>query len=101
MTLTNFMIILKGDSNNVPSDYDEATNRKIEIQFLDRNSHYDEMVAYLATEFNELENTLNDSIEIIRNLKILKDHIVSTREGAEFEKELEHLQMITEGIPGI
>lgn|GEM_PF-2990626 len=84
-------------ADNVPSDYDEVTNRKIEIQFLDRNSGYDEMVAYLATEYNELENTLNDSIEIIRNLKILKDHIVNTGEGAEFEKELEHLQMITEG----
>jgi hypothetical protein len=48
-------------------------------------------------EERKLQNTLNDSIETIRKLKILKDHIVNTSEGAEFEKELEHLQMITEG----
>ena len=55
------------------------------------------MVAHLATGYNELENTLNDSMGIIRKLKALKSHIVNTSEGAAFQKELECLLMITEG----
>ncbi|HEY7078660.1 MAG TPA: patatin-like phospholipase family protein [Nitrososphaeraceae archaeon] len=83
--------------DNVPTDYNEVQNRQTEITFLDRNSHYDEMVAHLATGYNELEETLNDSIGIIRKLKALKSHIINTSEGAAFQKELECLLMITEG----
>ena len=72
--------------DNVPPDYDEVQNRTLDIQFLDRNSHYDEMVAHLVTGYNELENTLNDSIGLIRKLKALKNHIVNTSEGEHFKK---------------
>ena len=44
-----------------------------------------------------MENTLNDSIELIRKLKALNNHIINTSEGAEFQKELECLLKITEG----
>ena len=59
--------------DNVPTDYDEVTNRITEIPFLDRNSHYDEMVAHLATDYNELENTLNNSIGLIVELKSFQE----------------------------
>ena len=55
------------------------------------------MVAHLATDYNELENTLNDSIGLIRKLKALKNHIVNTSEGVAFQNELDRLLMITEG----
>ena len=83
--------------DNVPTVYDEATNRITEIQFLDRNSHYDEMVAHLATGYNELENTLNDSMGIIHKLKALQNHITNTSEGVEYQSELDRLLMIVEG----
>jgi NTE family protein len=83
--------------DNVPSDYNEVQNRTTGVQFLDRDSHYDEMVAHLATGYNELEDTLNDSIGIIRKLKALKNHIGNTSEGAAFQNDLEHLLMMTEG----
>ena len=73
-------------ADNVPTDYDEVQNRTTGIQFLDRDSHYDEMVAHLATGYNELENTLNDSMGIIRKLKALKSHIVNTSEGEHFKR---------------
>jgi hypothetical protein len=41
----------------------------------------------LATGYNELENTLNDSIGIIRKLKALKNHIGNTSEVAAFQKD--------------
>ena len=69
-------------------------NRITEIQFLDRNSHYDEMVAHLATGYNELENTLNDSMGIIHKLKALKNHISIQVKVYEFQSELDRLLMI-------
>jgi predicted acylesterase/phospholipase RssA len=83
--------------DNVPSDYDEVYNRQTEITFLDRNSHYDEMVAHLATDYNELEDTLNDTIGLIDELKAFKNHIGDKSESAEFQKELESLLKITKG----
>ena len=55
------------------------------------------MVAHLATGYNELENTLNDSLGLIRKLKAVNNHIVNTSEGAAYQKELERLLMISEG----
>ena len=40
--------------------------------FLDRNSHYDEMVAYLATDYNELADISKDFTELIDKLKDLQ-----------------------------
>ena len=44
-----------------------------------------------------MEDTLNDSIGLIHKLKVLKSHIVNTSEGVEFQNELEHLLIMSEG----
>ena len=82
--------------DNIPKDHDEVTNRITEIQFLDNNSHYDEMVAHLATDYNELEKTINDSRGLIVELKAFKNHIDNKSEGAAFQNKLERLLLITE-----
>jgi NTE family protein len=81
----------------IPSDHDGVNDRINDITYSDRNSGYDEMVTYIVTDYNELEDTLNDSIGLIRKLKALKNHIVNTSEGAAFQNELENLLMMTEG----
>jgi NTE family protein len=83
--------------DNVPSDYDEVNNRQTEITFLDRNSHYDEMVAHLVTDYNELEKTLIDSIGLLVELKAFNNHIGNKSEGASFQNKLESILLITEG----
>jgi NTE family protein len=81
----------------IPTDHDGVNDRVNDITYSDRNSSYDEMVTDVVTDYNELEDTLNDSIGLIRKLKALKSHIVNTNEGAAFQNELEHLLMTTEG----
>ena len=81
----------------IPTDYDGVNDRVTDITYSDRNSGYDEMVTDVATDYNELENTLNDSIGIIHKLKALKNHIVNTSEGVAFQNELERLLMMSEG----
>jgi NTE family protein len=81
----------------IPTDHDGVNDRVNDITYSDRNSSYDEMVTDVVTDYNELEDTLNDSIGLIRKLKALKSHIVNTNEGAAFQNELEHLLMMTEG----
>ena len=81
----------------IPTDHDGVNDRFNDITYSDRNSGYDEMVTDVVTDYNELEDTLNDSIGIIRKLKALKNHIVNTSEDAAFQNELGHLLMMAEG----
>lgn len=81
----------------IPTDHDGVSDRVNNITYSDRNSRDDEMVTDIVTDYNELEDTLNDSIGLIRKLKALKEHIVNTNEGVAFQNELEKLLNITEG----
>ena len=67
---------------NVPIDYDEVQNRVNDIQFLDRNSHYDEKMTYLVTEYQELEDISKAYDDLIHNLKVLlTTHFNNSHEG--------------------
>ncbi len=80
------------ERDNVLTDYDEAKNRVNDILFLDRNSRYDEMVAYLAADYNELTDISKDFTELIDKLKnITKSHFTLTGENHKIETDLEHL----------
>ncbi len=81
----------------IPTDHDGVSDIVNNITYSDRSSGYDGMVTDVITEYNELEDTLNNSIGLIRKLKALKDHIVNTNEGVVFQNELQKLLMITEG----
>lgn len=83
--------------DNIPSDHDGINDRFNDITYSDRNSSYDEMVTDLVTDYNELEDSLNDSIELIHKLKGLKSQFANTSEGTAFQDELKHLLMIAEG----
>ena len=77
--------------DNILTDYDEAKNRVNDILFSDRNSRYDEMVAYLATDYNELADISKDFTELIDKLeKLTKSHLTHTGEY-KIQTDLEHL----------
>ena len=71
--------------NTIPSDHDGVNDRVNDITYSDRNSGYDEMVTEVVTDYNELEDTLNESIGLIRKLKALQSQIVNTSEGEHFK----------------
>jgi hypothetical protein len=50
----------------IPTDHDGVSDRVNNITYSDRNSRDDEMVTDIVTDYNELEDTLNDSIGLIR-----------------------------------
>jgi NTE family protein len=81
----------------IPTDHDGVSDRVADITYTDRNSGYDEMVTEVVTDYNELEDTLNDSIGLIRKLKAHQSQIVNTSESAAFQNELEHLLTMSEG----
>ena len=81
----------------IPTDHDGVSDRVADITYTDRNSGYDEMVTEVVTDYNELEDTLNDSIGLIRKLKALQSQIVNTSESVAFQNELEHLLTMSEG----
>ena len=84
-------------ANRVPTDYDEVKNRVNDISFLDRNSHYDEMVTYLAADYNQLVYMSRDFTELIDKLKDLaKTHFTNTGENDAFQKDFQHLLKTTE-----
>jgi NTE family protein len=83
--------------DKVPTDYNEVYSRQNDILYLDRNSHYDEMVTYLAADYNELVDISNDFTELLDKLKNLtKSHFKHTSENHKFQRDLEHLLKTTE-----
>lgn len=55
------------------------------------------MVTHLVTDYNELEDTSNDFIELIYESKgLINNQLTDTNEGIAFQKELERLLMIAE-----
>jgi NTE family protein len=84
-------------ADNVPTDYDEVKNRANDISVLDRNSHYDEMVTYLAADYNELVDISKDFAELINKLKDLaKTQFTSHSENVTFQRDFRHLLKTTE-----
>ncbi len=83
--------------DNVLTDYDEVKNRVNDILFSDRSSRYDEMVTYLATDYNELVDISNDFTVLIDKLKNLtKSHLTHTSENHTFQRDVELLLKTTE-----
>jgi NTE family protein len=79
-------------ADRAPTEYDEVKNRINDISFLDRNSHYDEMVTYLAADYNQLVDISRDFTELIDKLKDLaKTHFTNTGENDAFQKDFQHL----------
>jgi NTE family protein len=73
----------------VPTDHDGVSDRVNDITFLDRNSDYDEMVPYLAADYNELLAISKDFNELIDKLKELaKSHFTNIGENDAFQNDL-------------
>jgi predicted acylesterase/phospholipase RssA len=73
--------------DNVPTDLDGVKDRINDITFSDRNSHYDEMVADLITDYTELIDRLKD---------LAKSHFENKDESDLFQNEFENLLKTTE-----
>src|SRR5918999_2187030 len=73
--------------DNVPTDLDGVKDRINDITFSDRNSHYDEMVADLITDYTELIHRLKD---------LAKSHFENKDESDLFQNEFENLLKTTE-----
>jgi hypothetical protein len=66
----------------IPHDYDGVKDRHNDIKYGDRNSHYDEKIANLVTDY----------IDIIQHLKHLAiNHIGNKDESDDFQKDFEDL----------
>jgi NTE family protein len=76
--------------NKVPTDYDAVKERTNDITFSDRNSHYDEMVADLVTDYKDL---VKDYTQLIDKLKELaKSHLENEdKSDIRFQNEFENL----------
>jgi NTE family protein len=84
-------------ADSVPTDYDEVKNRVNDISFLDRNSRYDEMVTYLAADYNKLVDISKDFAELIDKLKdLVKSHFTDTGGNDAFQRDFQHLLKTTE-----
>ena len=68
---------------NIPTDYDGVKDRHNDITYSDRNSHYDERVANLITDYKDLINHLKC---------IARKHLHNKDELHEFEKDLDFLE---------
>ncbi|HKH85559.1 MAG TPA: patatin-like phospholipase family protein, partial [Nitrososphaera sp.] len=82
--------------HTVPAeDRDSVKDRINDITYSDRNSHYDEMVADLVTDFKDL---LTDHTELIDNLKELaKRHLENKDQcNTTFQDEFEDILKATE-----
>lgn len=74
--------------DEVPTDLDGVRDRINDITFSDRNSHYDEMVADLVTDYTELIDRLKE---------LAKSHFTNRDESdAIFQNEFENLLNSTE-----
>src|SRR5215217_8012312 len=84
------------NQHTVPAeDRDSVKDRINDITYSDRNSHYDEMVADLVTDFKDL---LTDHTELIDNLKELaKRHLENKDQcNTTFQDEFEDILKATE-----
>ena len=72
----------------IPQDYDGIKDRHNDIKYGDRNSHYDQKMADLVTDY----------IDLIQNLKCLAiNHFSNKDESNKFQKDFEDLLRTTEG----
>ena len=72
----------------IPQDYDGIKDRHNDIKYGDRNSHYDQKMADLVTDY----------IDLIQNLKCLAiNHFSNKDESNKFQKDFEELLRTTEG----
>jgi predicted acylesterase/phospholipase RssA len=72
--------------NNIPQDYDGVKDRINDIIYSDRNSHYDEMVADLVTDYTELIDKLKE---------LAKSHFKNKDERDTFQNDFENLLKTT------
>lgn len=75
----------KMDKDILPHDYDGIKDRKNDILFSDRNSHYDENISNLVADYNnfvmQMKNLLDDALNKFDDTNIKED----------FEKKLKHI----------
>src|SRR5918994_1889884 len=76
-------------------DRDSVKDRINDITYSDRNSHYDEMVADLVTDFKDL---LTDHTELIDNLKELSKRHLEKKDqcNTTFQDELQNILKVIE-----
>src|ERR671915_1313133 len=79
--------------DNVPTDLDGVKDRINDISFMDRNSHYDEMVANLVTDYTDLIDRLKELAKSYFKNKVKKDIILQH----EFENLLKSIEGRTSG----
>jgi NTE family protein len=81
--------------DNVPTDLDGVKDRINDISFMDRNSHYDEMVADLVTDYKEF---VTDYKELIDKLKeLVKEHFKNKDQSdSAFQDKCENILKTTE-----
>jgi NTE family protein len=77
--------------DEVPTDLDGIKDRINDITFSDRNSHYEEMVADLVTDYTDLIDKLKE---------LAKNHFENKDESDLFQNEFEHLIKTTETKSG-
>lgn len=75
--------------DKVPTDLDGVKDRINDITFMDRNSHYDEMIAELVTDYTDLIDRLKELAKSYFENKDKKNII--------FENEFESLLKTIEG----
>ena len=79
--------------DKVPTDLDGVKDRINDITFMDRNSHYDEMVANLVTDYTDLIDRLKELAKSYFKNKVKKDIILQN----EFETLLKSIEGRTSG----
>jgi predicted acylesterase/phospholipase RssA len=79
--------------DKVPTDLDGVKDRINDITFMDRNSHYDEMVANLVTDYTDLIDRLKELAKSYFKNKVKKDIILQN----EFENLLKSIEGRTSG----
>src|ERR687895_1132430 len=82
--------------DKVPTDLDGVKDRINDITFMDRNSHYDEMVANLVTDYTDLIDRLKELAKSYFKNKVKKDIIFQN----EFDSLLKSIEGKTSGAAG-
>jgi NTE family protein len=82
--------------DKVPTDLDEVKDRINDITFMDRNSHYDETVADLVTDYTDLIDRLKVLAKSYFQNKYKKDIVFQN----EFERLLKTIEGKTSGDAG-
>jgi NTE family protein len=78
----------KMDKDILPHDYDGIKDRKNDILYHDRNSHYDENISYILTDYNDFVRQMRNLLEDVLNKfddKKIKD---------EYNEKLKHILAI-------